>query len=109
MNLAEREKKAEEALAWLHGKSESVGIDAANVEYTAEWCKIKLAECKKLYVGLSNAAAEDEAKCHPVYKEALQAFWEAKKIHETNRMKKAAAEGYLAYFQTSSSNARANV
>jgi len=63
---------------------------------------------KKLFVGLSNAAATDEAMVHPDYLKALEARKEAKAIHEANRMKRAAAEGYIAFYQTGSANARAN-
>jgi len=109
MNLAEREKQAERALQWLHEQAEQVGHDAAAVDYLDEFCKIELARLKRLYVGLSNAAAEDEARVHPDYLDAVKARRDAKALHEKNRLKRAAAEGYLAYFQTSSSNARANV
>lgn len=109
MNLKERENQAERALKWLHEECEAVGQDAAAVDYLDEFCKIELARLKRLFVGMSNAAAEDEARVHPDYLEAVKARRDAKARHESNRLKKAAAEGYLAYFQTSSSNARANV
>jgi hypothetical protein len=108
MNLQEKEKKAEAALKWLHGEAEQVGRDAAEVEYLGEFCKVELSRLSKLYVGMSNAAAKDEAMCHPDYLEALKALKTARAKHEENRMKKAAAEGFIAFYQTGSANARAN-
>lgn len=108
MNLQEKEKKAEAALKWLHECAEECGHDAAAVEYLDEFRKVELARLSKLYVGLSNAAAKDEAMCCPEYVEVLKALKTARAKHETNRMKKAAAEGYLAFYQTGSANARAN-
>lgn len=107
MNLADKEKKAEAALLWLHSQAEQVGLDAAKVEYLDEFRKVELARLSKLYVGLSNAAAKDEAMCHENYLEALKALADARAKHESNRMKRAAAEGYIAFFQTGSANARA--
>lgn len=107
MNLAEKEANAERALKWLHSQAEQVGLDAAAVEYLDEFRKVELARLSKLYVGLSNAAAKDEAACHPDYLAALKALQTARAKHEANRMKKAAAEGYIAFYQTGSANARA--
>jgi len=107
MNLTEKEKKAEAALLWLHGQAEQVGKDGAAAEYLEQFCKVELARLSKLYVGLSNAAAKDEAMCHPDYVEALKALELARAKEIENRMKKAAAEGYIAFYQTGSANARA--
>ena len=108
MNLQEKEKKAEAALLWLHTQAEQCGLDAATVEYLDEFRKVELARLSKLYVGLSNAAAKDEAMCHPDYIEALKALQSARAKHECNRLKRAAAEGYIAFYQTGSANVRAN-
>lgn len=109
MQLSEKESNAERALKWLHSQAEQVGLDAAAVEYLDEFRKVELARLSKLYVGLSNAAAKDEAACHPDFLEALKALRDARAKHEANRMKRAAAEGYIAFFQSSSANARASV
>ena len=108
MNLAEKEKKAEAALAWLHGQAEQVGKDAAAAEYLDEFREVELARLSKLFIGLSNAASKDEAMCHPDYLEALKAWRDALAVRDMNRMKRAAAEGYVAFYQTGSANARAN-
>jgi hypothetical protein len=109
MNLAEKELQAEKALRWLHGEAEQVGRDAAAVEYLDEFRKVELARIKNLaFEAESDAAKTAWAMRHTDYLQALQALRDARAKHECNRMKKAAAEGYIAFYQTGSANARAN-
>lgn len=109
MNLAELEKKAEKALIYLHQEAGKHAEARAQSDYMASWLKVELARIKALFVGVSSAAATDEALRHPAYLTAL----EAAKIADTQwyeiQFKREAASATINAYQTASANSRANV
>jgi hypothetical protein len=109
MNLAALEKKAEAALLYLHEGAIEHAQARAEADYMDSWCKTELARIKGLFVGMSGAAATDEALRHPDYIAALQAAKTANEVWYTAQFKRDAASAVINAYQTASANSRANV
>ncbi len=109
MTRAELEPLAGRALKMLHREATKHGQDRANAEYMDGWLKHVKAKLKAQFVGLSNAAAEDEALRAQEYLEALKAQKEANAIDAENRFKREAAMAVIEAWRTVCSNERANV
>ena len=102
------ELKAEDALLYLHDNAGEQGKVRAQSDYMDAWIKSEKARVKGLFVGLSNAAAEDEALKHPKYLEALKARKEANEAWYEVQFLREAARAHLDAFQTVSANERVN-
>ncbi len=109
MTRAELEPLAGRALKYLHSSATQHGQDKANAEYMDSYLKVVKAQVKTRYVGMSNAAAEDEALRAQEYLEALKAQQEANAIDAENRFKREAALAVIEAWRTVCSNERANV
>jgi len=101
------EEQAEAAFQWIGENAKKAGQIAAQREYMEEWVKVELSNVMAMFVGLSNAAAEAEAKRHPRYLEALEAKKEATALDVEMRWKKAAYEARFECYRTQQSNLRA--
>ncbi len=109
MTRAELEPLAGRALKLLHSQSAKHGQDKANAEYMDGWVKHVKAKIKTRLVGMSNAAAEDEALQAKEYLDALIAKREADAIDAENRFKRDAALAVIEAWRTTCSNERASV
>jgi len=101
------EEQAEKAIFWIRDNAKLAGEVAAKREYMQEFVKVEMANVMALFVGISNAAAEAEAKRHPRYLAALEAKKEADAKDVEMRWKKTAAEALFEAWRTGQANLRA--
>lgn len=105
----ELEPIVERMLWYLLNEAAQHGQDKANAGYMDAWVKHVKAKIKTQFVGMSNAAAEDEALRAQEYLDALKAKQEADAKDAENRFRREAALATIELYRTICSNERANV
>lgn len=100
------DEAAEAALLYLVGFAEEAGVAKAQMTYLEHFRKSELARLKRLSHERSDAAREDEARCHPDYLEVLKAQQEAIEKHEKMYWKRLAAEATIEAWRTKHANQR---
>ena len=99
--------QVEAAFEYLRSSAKSAAIARANARTMEKYLGVVEAQQKALVRGLSNAAAQDAARCSPEYKTALDGWGEAVRKDSEFTMLREAASSRIEAWRTMSSNARA--
>lgn len=102
------EETAERALLYLHQGARDHAQNRAEHDYMQSFVKTEKARIKASLIGLSNAAAEDEALRHPAYLRALDAAKTASEEWYHVQFLREAALAHIDAWRTACSNERVN-
>lgn len=97
----------EQALDYLRDSAKPAAIARAQSKTLEKWLGVVEAEQKAKAVGRSNAAAQDEARSSPEFKQAIEAWQEAVRRDAEFTMLREAASSRIEAWRTQSSNLRA--
>jgi len=101
------DKQVEDALDYLRDSAKPAAVARAQARTLEKYVGVVEAQQKARAAGRSNAAAQDEARASPEYKEALQAWEEAVRKDGEFMMLREAAAARIEAWRTMSSNERA--
>jgi hypothetical protein len=97
----------ESALDYLRDSAPKAAVARAQARTLEKYLGVVEAQQKAKAIGRSNAAAQDEARSSPEYKEAIMAWEEAVRRDGEFTMLREAADARIRAWQTMSSNERA--
>ena len=101
------DKQVEDALDYLRDSARTAAVARAQARTLEKYLGVVEAQQKAKATGRSNAAAQDEARSSPEYKEALDAWEEAVRRDGEFGMLREAASARIEAWRTMCSNARA--
>ncbi len=101
------DEQVESALEYLRTTAREAAVARANAKTLEKYLSVVEAEQKSKQRGLSNAAAQDMARCTPEFKEALDAWNEAVRRDSEFSMLREAAAARIEAWRTMCSNMRA--
>jgi hypothetical protein len=101
------DKQVEDALDYLRDSARPASVARAQAKTLEKYLGVVEAQQKVLGRGLSNAAAQDQARSSPEYKQALDAWEEAVRKDGEFTMLREAAASRIEAWRTMCSNARA--
>lgn len=101
------DEQVEAALAYLRDSAPVAAVARAQARTLEKYVGVVEAQQKAKAIGRSNAAAQDEARSSPEYKEALEAWEEAIRKDAECTMLREAASSRIEAWRTQCSNARA--
>lgn len=101
------DKQVEDALDYLRDTAPKAAVARAQAKTLEKYLGVVEAEQKVVATGRSNAAAQDEARRSPEYKQAIEAWQEAVRKDCEFTMLREAASSRIEAWRTQSSNARA--
>ena len=101
------DKQVEDALDFLRDTAKPASVARAQAKTLEKYLGVVEAQQKVLGRGLSNAAAQDQARSSPEYKTALDAWEEAVRKDGEFTMLREAASSRIEAWRTQSSNLRA--
>lgn len=101
------DEQVESALEYLRDSAKPAAVARANARTLEKYMGVVEAQQKAKAIGRSNAAAQDEARASPEYKEALEGWKEAVRQDCEYTMLREAAASRIEAWRTQSSNARA--
>ena len=96
------------ALDYLRDSAPKAAVARAQARTLEKYLGVVEAQQKAHAVGRSNAAAQDEARASPEYKQALDAWEEAVRRDSEFTMLREAASARIEAWRTQSSNERAS-
>lgn len=99
--------QVEAALDYLRDSAKAAAVARAQARTLEKYLGVVEAQQKQKAIGRSNAAAQDEARSSPEYKEALMAWEEAVRKDGESTMLREAASARIEAWRTQSSNERA--
>ena len=102
------DEDVEAALDYLRTSAKQAAVARAQARTLEKYLGVVEAQQKAKAIGRSNAAAQDEARASPEYKEAMEAWEEAVRRDAEFTMLREAADSRIRAWQTMSSNARAD-
>lgn len=103
------DEQVEDALTYLRDSAKSAAVARAQAKTLEKYLGVVEAQQKATGKGISNAAAQDQARASPEYKQALDAWEEAVRRDCEFTMLREAASSRIEAWRTQSSNMRANV
>jgi hypothetical protein len=103
------DEQVELALEYLRDSSKPAAVARANARTMEKYLGVVEAQQKALQRGLSNAAAQDQARASPEYKQALEGWNEAVRTDGEFTMLREAAASRIEAWRTMSSNERAGM
>lgn len=101
--------QVDDALKYLRDSAPKAAVARAQAKTLEKYLGVVEAQKKSHAVGRSNAAAQDEARGSPEYKQALDAWEEAVRRDCEFTMLREAASARIEAWRTMSSNARAHI
>ena len=101
------ETQVDEALEYLRNSAKPASVARSQAKMLEKYLGVVEAERKSHAIGMSNAAAQDSARCSPEYKQALEAWQEAVRKDGEFTMLREAASARIEAWRTQSSNLRA--
>lgn len=101
------DEQVESALEFLRDSAPKAAVARAQARTLEKYLGVVEAQQKEKAIGRSNAAAQDEARSSPEYKEALEAWNEAVRRDSEFTMLREAASSRIEAWRTMSSNERA--
>lgn len=101
------DEQVEDALAYLRDSAKQAAVARAQSRTLEKYLGVVEAQQKARATGRSNAAAQDEARSSPEYKQALDAWEEAVRRDSEFTMLREAAASRIEAWRTQSSNLRA--
>ena len=101
------EEQVNDALQYLRDSAPKAAVARAQARTLEKYLSVVEAQQKLKALGRSNAAAQDEARASPEYKEALDAWEEAVRRDGEFTMLREAASSRIEAWRTQSSNLRA--
>jgi hypothetical protein len=101
------DEQVESALTYLRDSAKEASVAKAQSKTLEKYLGVVEAQQKLNAVGRSNAAAQDEARASPEYKQALEAWEEAVRRDCEFTMLREAASARIEAWRTQSSNLRA--
>jgi hypothetical protein len=101
------DEQVEAALDYLRDSAKPAAVARAQARTLEKYLGVVEAQQKSRATGRSNAAAQDEARSSPEYKEALTAWEEAVRRDGEFTMLREAASARIEAWRTMSSNERA--
>lgn len=101
------DEQVEAALEYLRDSSRAAAVARAQARTLEKYLGVVEAQQKAKAVGRSNAAAQDEARASPEYREAITAWEEAVRKDSEFTMLREAAAARIEAWRTMCSNARA--
>jgi hypothetical protein len=101
------DKQVEDALDYLRDSARTASVARAQARTLEKYLGVVEAQQKAKASGRSNAAAQDEARSSPEYREALTAWEEAVRRDSEFTMLREAAAARIEAWRTMCSNARA--
>lgn len=100
------DEQIESALDYLRDSAKSASVARAQSKTLEKYLGVVEAQQKAHAVGRSNAAAQDEARASPEYKQAIEAWQEAVRRDSEFTMLREAASARIEAWRTQSSNLR---
>ena len=100
------DKQVEDALDYLRDSAKSAAVAMAQAKTLEKYLGVVEAQQKSMARGLSNAAAQDQARSSPEYKQALDGWEEAVRRNGEFTMLREAASARIEAWRTMCSNAR---
>ena len=101
------DEQVEDALTYLRDSAKPAAVARAQARTLEKYLGVVEAQQKSHAAGRSNAAAQDEARASPEYKQALDAWEEAVRRDCEFTMLREAASSRIEAWRTQSSNMRA--
>lgn len=103
------DEQVEQALDYLRDSAKPAAVARAQARTLEKYLGVVEAQQKAVARGLSNAAAQDQARASPEYKQALDAWNEAVRKDGECTMLREAASARIEAWRTMSSNERAGM
>ena len=100
--------QVDDALKYLRDSAPKAAVARAQAKTLEKYLGVVEAQQKAQAIGRSNAAAQDEARASPEYKQALDAWEEAVRRDCEFTMLREAASARIEAWRTQSSNERAH-
>lgn len=100
------DKQVEDALDYLRDSAKQAAVAKAQAKTLEKYLGVIEAQQKSMARGLSNAAAQDQARSSPEYKQALDGWEEAVRRDGEFTMLREAASARIEAWRTMCSNAR---
>lgn len=100
------DEQVEQALDYLRDSAKPAAVARAQARTLEKYLGVVEAQQKALQRGLSNAAAQDQARASPEYKAALEGWNEAVRRDGEYTMLREAAASRIGAWQTMSANNR---
>ena len=100
------DKQVEDALDYLRDSAKPAAVARAQAKTLEKYLGVVEAQQKSMARGLSNAAAQDQARSSPEYKQALDGWEEAVRRDGEFTMLREAASARIEAWRTMCSNAR---
>ena len=100
------DKQIEDALDYLRDSAKPAAVARAQARTLEKYLGVVEAQQKAKAIGRSNAAAQDEARSSPEYREALTAWEEAVRRDAECTMLRESASARIEAWRTQSSNLR---
>lgn len=101
------DEQVESALDYLRDSAKPAAVARAQAKTLEKYVGVVEAQQKSMARGLSNAAAQDQARASPEYKQALEGWEEAVRRDGEYTMLREAASARIEAWRTMCSNARA--
>jgi hypothetical protein len=101
------DEQVEDALTYLRDSAKSAAVARSQAKTLEKFLGVVEAQQKVMCKGLSNGAAQDQARASPEYKQALDAWEEAVRRDGEFTMLREAASARIEAWRTMCSNARA--
>jgi 23S rRNA maturation mini-RNase III len=101
------DEQVEDALTYLRDSAKAAAVARAQAKTLEKYIGVVEAQQKATGKGLSNAAAQDQARSSPEYRQALDAWEEAVRRDGEFTMLREAASARIEAWRTMCSNARA--
>jgi 23S rRNA maturation mini-RNase III len=101
------DEQVEVALTYLRDSAKAAAVAKAQARTLEKYLGVVEAQQKAKAAGRSNAAAQDEARASPEYREAITAWEEAVRRDSEFSMLREAAAARIEAWRTMCSNARA--
>jgi 23S rRNA maturation mini-RNase III len=101
------DEQVEDALTYLRDSAKAAAVAKAQARTLEKYLGVVEAQQKAKAAGRSNAAAQDEARASPEYREAITAWEEAVRRDSEFSMLREAAAARIEAWRTMCSNARA--
>lgn len=100
------DEQVESALEFLRDSAKQAAVAKAQARTLEKYLGVVEAQQKSMARGLSNAAAQDQARSSPEYKQALEGWEEAVRKDSEFTMLREAASARIEAWRTMCSNAR---